>query len=78
MDRSQDVLEVMTARMVRLENNEEIPTELPSKDKQALKRDYDLIEFAINTAEDFKKAVKKTKGVCTEFFRRVLITYNRC
>ena len=77
MDRSHDVLEVLTARMVRLENNEETPAELPSKDKQALKRDYNLIEFAINTAEDFKKAVKKTKGACTEFFRRFLITYNQ-
>ena len=53
--RSQDVLEVLTARMARLENNEETPAELPSKDTQALKRDYDLLEFAINTAEDFKK-----------------------
>ena len=78
MDRSQDVLEVLTARMARLENNEETPAELPSKDKQALKWDYNLLEFAINTAEDFKKAVKKTKGLCTEFFRRLLITYNRC
>ena len=78
VDISQDVLEVLTARMARLESNEETPAELPSKDKQALKQDYDLIEFAINTAEDFKKAVKKTKGSCTEFFRRVLITYNRC
>ena len=43
VDRSQDVLEVLTARMARLENNEEIPAELPSKDKQALKWDYDLI-----------------------------------
>ena len=60
--------------MARLESNEETPAELPSKDKQALKRDYDLIEFAINTTEDFKKAVKKTKGACAEFFRRVLIT----
>ena len=78
VDRSQDVLEVLTARMARLENNEETPAELPAKDQQALKRDYDLLEFAINTAEDFKKAVKKTKGACTEFFRRLLITYNRC
>ena len=78
VDRSQDVVKVLTARMVRLESNEETPVELPSKDKQDLKRDYDLIEFAINTAEDFKKAVKKTKGACTEFFRGVLITYNRC
>ena len=36
------------------------------------------MEFAINTAEDFKKAVRKTKGSCTEFFRRLLITYNWC
>ena len=61
LDRSQDVLEVLTARMARLGNNEETPVELPSKDTQALKRDYDLLEFAINTVEDFKKAVKKTK-----------------
>ena len=78
MDRSQDVLEVLTGRMARLESNEETPTELPAKDQQALKRDYDLLEFAINTTEDFKKAVKKTKGACTEFFRRLLITYNQC
>ena len=64
--------------MARLESNEETPAELPSKDKKALKRDYDLIEFAINTTEDFKKAVKKTKGACAECFRRVLITFNRC
>ena len=37
-----------------------------------------MLEFAINTAEEFKKAVKKTKGACTKFCRRVLITYNRC
>ena len=37
-----------------------------------------MLEFAINTAEDFKKSVKKTKAACTEFFRRILITYNRC
>ena len=36
------------------------------------------MEFPINTANDFKKAVKKTKGLCTEFFRRLLIIYNRC
>ena len=61
-----------------MENDKEVPAELPSKDKQVLKRDHDLIEFAINTAEDFQKTVKKTKGACTEFFRRALVTYNRC
>ena len=32
VDQSQDVLEVLTARMARLESNEETPVELPSKD----------------------------------------------
>ena len=58
--------------------NEETPADLPSKDQQALRKDYDLPEFSINTAEEFKKAVKKTKGACAEFSRRLLITYNHC
>ena len=64
--------------MERLEVNEEIPADLLSKDQQALRQDYDLLEFSINIAEEFKKAVKKTKGACAEFFKRILITYNRC
>ena len=63
--------------MARLQANEETPAELPSKDQQALKQDYDLLEFAINTTEEFKKAIKKTRGACVEFFRRLLITYNQ-
>src|SRR5713226_809233 len=78
VDRSQDILEVLTGRMARLEVNGETPADLPSKDQQALRQDYDLLEFAINTAEEFKKAVKKTKGACAEFFKRLFITYNRC
>ena len=78
VDRSQDILEVLTGRMTRLEANEEIPADLPAKDQQDLRQDYDLLEFAINTAEEFKKDVKKTKGDCVEFFIRLLITYNRC
>ena len=37
-----------------------------------------MLEFAINTAEEFKKAMRKTRGACTEYCRRVLVTYNRC
>ena len=28
--------------------------------------------------KEFKKTVKKTRGVCVEYYRRVLVTYNRC
>ena len=61
-----------------IETNEETPAKLPVKDQQSLKQDYDLLEFAINTAEEFKKTMKKTRGACDEHCRRVLVTYNRC
>ena len=64
--------------MAILEANEEIPMDLPAKDQQGLRQDYDLLEFSINTVEEFKKAVNNTKGACTEFYGRLLITYNRC
>ena len=51
VDRSQDILEVLTGRMARLEANEETLVDLPSKDQQALRQGYDLLEFTINTAE---------------------------
>ena len=57
VDRSQDILEVLTWRMERLEVNEETPVDLPSKYQQALRQDYDLLEISINTAEEFKKAI---------------------
>ena len=37
-----------------------------------------MLEFAINTVEEFKKTVKKMRGACAEYCRRVLVTYNRC
>ena len=55
--RSQDVLEVLNARMARPEDDAEIRGELPTKYHQTLRRDHSLVEFAISTAEDFKKAV---------------------
>ena len=65
VDRSQEVLEFFNAKMATLENNAETPTELLAKDHQALKRDHDLVEFAISTTEDFKKTIKRTQGACS-------------
>ena len=59
VDQSQEVLEVLSVRMARPEDDAEIPEGLPEKYHQALKRDHNLIEFAISTAEVFKKAVKR-------------------
>ena len=78
LDRSQDILETLKGRMVWVETNKESPMELAIKDHQILKQEYDLLEFAVNVAEEFKKTVNKTKGACVEYCRRVLATYNRC
>ena len=51
VDRSQDILEVLTGRIARLEANEEIPVDLPTKDQQSLKQDYDQLDISINPAE---------------------------
>ena len=78
VDRSQEFLEVLNDRMARMENNAETAAELPAKDHQALKRDHDLVEFDVSTTEDFKKTVKRTQGACSEYFRRLLNTFNQC
>ena len=78
VDRSQEVLEVLNSRMAMLESNAKTPAELPAKDHQAMKRDHDLVEFAVSTTEDFKKTVKRTQGACSEYFKRLLNTFNRC
>ena len=36
LDRSQEILEILTGRMVWIETNKESPTELPVKDQQGL------------------------------------------
>ena len=78
IDRYQEILEVLIGSIIRIETNEEVPADLPAKYQRSLKQDYDLLEFAINTAEEFKKVVKKTREACTEYCKRVLVTYNRC
>ena len=64
--------------MVWVETNKEYPAELFVKYQQTLKKEYELVEFEINVAEEFKKTVKKTKTTCATFCRRVLSTYNQC
>ena len=51
LDRSQDILEILMGRMVWIETNKESPADLPVKDQQSLKQEYDLLEFGINVVE---------------------------
>ena len=78
LDRSQDILEILKGIMVWVETNKESTTEPAIKDQQTLKQEYELLEFANNVAEEFKKTVKKTKTTCAKFCRRALSTHNQC
>ena len=71
-------MEIIKGRMVWVETNKESPADLAIKYQQTLQQEYELMEFASNVIEEFKKIVKKTKTGCAEFCRRVLFTYNRC
>ena len=71
-------MESIKGRMVWVEKNKESPIDLAVKDQQTLQQEYELVEFASNIAEEFKKTVKKTRTTCAEFCRRILFTYNRC
>ena len=51
LDRSQEILEILMGRIMWIETNKETPAELPVKNQQSLKQEYDLLEFSINVAE---------------------------
>ena len=78
LDRTQDILETLRGRMSWVEANKEYPVDIFVKDQETIKQEYELIQFSSNTIEELKKAVKRTQGACTEFWRRLLLTYNRC
>ena len=78
LDRTQDILEILQGRMTWLETTKEPLADAPIKDLETVKLEYELIEFKSKAAEELVKEVRRTKGVCAEFCRKVLIIYNRC
>ena len=56
----------------------ESPTDISIKYLETLKLDHDLIEFSSKGGEELKKTAMKTKNAYAEFYRRFLLTYNRC
>ena len=64
--------------MTWVETNKESPIDIPIKDLETIKSEYELIEFASKATEELVKIVRKTKNACAEFCIRVLLTYNQC
>ena len=64
--------------MTWLETNKEPPMDIPIKDLEMIKLEYDVIEFASKATEELVKTIRRTKSACAEFYRKVLLTYNWC
>ena len=64
--------------MIWLETNKEPPAGVPIKDLEMIKLEYELIEFASKATQELVKTVRRMKSACAEFYRKVLLTYNRC
>ena len=61
-----------------METTKEIPTNAPIKDSKRVKLEYELIRFGNKIVEELIREAHRTKGICTELFRKVLTTHNRC
>ena len=64
LDRTRDILEILKGRMVWVETNKESPAYLSVKDQQTLKQEYELMEFASTTTEEFKKSKEDKDCLC--------------
>ena len=75
-EKTPDILENIQGRLTWLETTKEPPASAPTKDLERVKMEYQLIEFGNKATEELIRASHRTKGVCTEFCRKVLTTYN--
>ena len=71
-------MEIIQRRLTWLETTKELPANAPINNSERVKLEYELIEFGNKTVKELIRAPQRTKGVCIEFYRKVLITYNRC
>ena len=78
LDKTQDILEIIRGHLTWLKTTKEPPVDAPVKDLEIAKLEYELIEFGSKATEELVKAVQRTKGVCAEFCRKFLTTYNHC
>ena len=74
-DKTEDILEILQGCLTWLETTKEPLANAPIKDSERVKLEYKLIEFGNKAVEELVKAAQRTKGVCTKFYRKVLITY---
>ena len=61
-----------------LETNKEPPADVPIKDLDTVKLEYELIKFGSKATEELVKTIRRKKAICVELCRKFLLTYNLC
>ena len=69
LDRMLDILEALQGRMTWLETNKEPLADVPIKDLETIKMEYELIEFVIKAAGELVKTVSEEDE---EFLCRIM------
>ena len=69
-------MEILQRRLTWLETTKELPENAQIKDSERVKLEYELIGFGNKSAEELITTAQRAKGVFTEFYRKVLKTYN--
>ena len=64
LDRTRDILETLQGKITWVETSKEPPTDVPPKDLETIRLEYELIEFASKAAKELIKTVRKTKSAC--------------
>ena len=77
-EKTQEIAETLQGQLTWLETNIEHPENAPVKSPEKLQIKCDIVNFSSRDAERLIEAVEKTTDKCTKFYKKVLITHNKC
>ena len=72
--KTQGIMEILQRRLTWLETTKYPLENGPIKDFERVRLEYELIGFGNKAAEELITTYQRTKGVCTQFCRKVLTT----
>ena len=76
--KTQEIAETIQGQLTWLETNKELPENAPRKSPERLQIEYDIMNFSSEAAVRLTVAIEKTLDRCTEFYKKMLTTHNRC
>ena len=76
--KTREIAETIQGQLTWLETNKEILEIAPVKSPKRLQLKYDLMNIGNRSTERLIEEIEKTSNKCEEFYKKVLITHNKC